>query len=86
MPPLWSLSPGHDLALRTWGEECVVHHRLSNDTHRLAAWVGELLQDLAEQGPQTSAALAARFEGLDPAELELTLDQLRRLDLLTCSD
>jgi hypothetical protein len=39
----WTLSYGADLAIRVWGDDCVVHHALSNDTHRLAAELAELM-------------------------------------------
>ncbi len=41
--------PPHPLlAFRFWGEECVVYHRLSGDTHLLPARHAEILQRMAE--------------------------------------
>lgn len=78
----WQLTPGHDLALHYWDEECLVHHRASNDTHRVAAWVGQLLEDLREQGPQEDTQMLTSFEGLDEESLAETLEQLSLLHLI----
>lgn len=47
MTTSWRIAPGVDPALRAWGDEYVVHHALSNDTHRLSARAGQLLLKLA---------------------------------------
>lgn len=78
----WQLTPGHDLALHYWDEECLVHHRASNDTHRVAAWVGQLLEDLRDQGAQGTGQMLAAFEGLDESSLAQTLEQLALLHLI----
>ena len=78
----WQLTPGHDLRLRFWGEACVVHHRASNQTYRLRAGAGQLLEVLREQGPLTLDALVAQFDGLEPAEAEDLLEQMRPLLLV----
>lgn len=78
----WQLTAGHELRLRYWDEECVVHHLGSNHTHRLAAWAGQLLEDLRDGGPQPAAQLAARFEDLSAQDVETTLYELSQLALV----
>lgn len=80
----WTLTPGADLACHFWGDECVVHHALSNDTHRLAAWAGQLLLSLEEAGATSSEHLAERLER-DPDEVEQALAALAQLELVTCN-
>jgi PqqD family protein of HPr-rel-A system len=53
--PLYRLSPLAGLSIRRWGEECVVYHALSNDTHRVADAAGRILEALA-----TAPSLSAR--------------------------
>ncbi len=43
MKRCWRLLPGVEPALHRWGDEYVVHHRLSNDTYRVSATAGRLL-------------------------------------------
>ena len=78
----WHLTPGHDLKLRFWGGACMVHHRASNQTCRLSAGAGQLLDVLREHGPLTVEALVARFDGLSPAEAEALLASLQALLLV----
>lgn len=59
MPDRWKLDPVADATWRYWAGETVVHHRLSNDTHRLAEPAGWILERLAAGGCQTIDALAA---------------------------
>lgn len=68
-------------AWRTWGDETVVHHALSNDTYRLAEPVGALLQTLADGKATTPASLAAAT-GVDPESIESTLRSLIDLNLV----
>lgn len=82
MAQRWQLTVGHALRLRYWDDECVVHHLGSNHTHRLAAWAGQLLEDLRDGGAQATETLAARFDGMAPEELEQTLMELARLALV----
>lgn len=79
---LWQLTPGHDLALRAWGDECVVHHRASNDTLRVPAWVGALLLALADEGPHSAAQLAAKWPDGDEAEVTEALQALALRDVV----
>jgi PqqD family protein of HPr-rel-A system len=46
----WRLNPLAEVALRRWDDEAVLHHRSSNDTHRLAEPSGLLLEHLAAHG------------------------------------
>ena len=80
LPESWCLTPGAEFAVRCWGDECLVHHRLSNDTHRLSRWAAELLQTLGA-GPASIGELAHRHDR-DPAELEAALQTLAGLDLV----
>jgi hypothetical protein len=43
MTDRWFLAPLADLSCRHWAGETVVHHRQSNDTHRLAEPAGWIL-------------------------------------------
>lgn len=72
------LTHGADLAIRVWGDDCVVHHALSNDTHRLAAWLVPALQHLAT----TPSAALDDLAALMDAEPETALDVLRQLEQL----
>lgn len=77
----WTLTYGADLDCRFWDEECLVHHALSNDTHRVAAWAGQLLTALDATRPVSTAELAAQFE-LTPDDAEEALESLRQLELV----
>gem|GEM_PF-1499085 len=78
---LWSVTRGADLTVRQWGDECLVHHALSNNTHRLSAWAAEVLFELAEAGPASQAVLAERL-AMAPTDIDLALTTLSRLDLV----
>lgn len=77
----WTLTHGADLDCRFWGDECLVHHALSNDSHRLAAWAGLLLMAVDEQPEASSEVLAEQFE-LPATTIDDTLAALARLDLV----
>lgn len=79
--PCWTLTPGADLAIRVWEEECVVHHALSNDTHRLAAWLWPALQRLGRPEPAGLDELCALTE-VDAAPVADAMEQLERLQLV----
>ncbi|KQV53059.1 hypothetical protein ASC95_09835 [Pelomonas sp. Root1217] len=55
-----------------------MHHALSNDTHRLAAWLVPALRRLAEQPPAGFDELAALMD----ADSEMTADVLQQLEQL----
>ncbi|WP_157256191.1 hypothetical protein [Pelomonas sp. Root1217] len=76
--PRWALTYGADLSIRVWGDDCLVHHALSNDTHRLAAWLVPALRRLAEQPPAGFDELAALMD----ADSEMTADVLQQLEQL----
>lgn len=78
---LWTVSAGADLAVRQWGDECLVHHALSNDTHRLSAWAAEVLFELADAGPASPAVLAEHL-AMAETDIDLALTTLARLDLV----
>jgi PqqD family protein of HPr-rel-A system len=60
MPDRWRLDALADATWRHWDGETVVHHRLSNDTHRLAEPAGWILERLAAGECLTIDALAAK--------------------------
>lgn len=74
----WVLTHGADLSLRVWGDDCLVHHALSNDTHRLAAWLVPALQRLGQQPPASLDELA----GLMEADVDSAADALQQLERL----
>lgn len=78
----WTLTPGANLAARVWEAECVVHHALSNDTHRLAAWLWPALQRLGRAEPAGLNELSALTE-VDAATVEDALGQLEQVQLVT---
>jgi hypothetical protein len=81
MTDRWRLDPLADAAWRHWDGETVVHHRLSNDTHRLAEPAGWILDRLAAGECRTIDALAA--EGAFTAgALDAALTALASLDLV----
>lgn len=81
MSERWTLNAQADLSCRHWDGETVVHHRLSNDTHRLAEPAGWVLDRLA-----AAVALDANEIAADSpyaaADLTPALDALTRLGLI----
>ena len=69
------------LAWRAWDDQTVIHHALSNDTHRLAEPAGTLLRLLENDGPQSPTSLAHAC-GLAPDELDGVLQALVELNLV----
>lgn len=80
--PCWTLTPGADLAIKVWGEACVVHHALSNDTHVLASWLWPALQRLGRPEPAGLDELCALTE-VDAQALADAMRQLEQLQLVT---
>ncbi|MCE4538707.1 hypothetical protein LXT12_15755 [Pelomonas sp. P7] len=80
-PPRWTLTHGADLSIHVWGDDCLVHHALSNDTHRLAAWLVPALRRLGQQPPATLEELATLMEA-DEDSARDALEQLERLLLV----
>ncbi len=78
MTSCWHLAAGADLALHTWQGEYVVHHALSNDTHRLSDPAGRILLDLQAAGSQ-GVRSPGRSLGLSDDEAEATLAALAEL-------
>jgi PqqD family protein of HPr-rel-A system len=77
----WCLSADADLAWRQWGGEYVVHHALSNDTHRVTEFAGRLLTALLRSGALDLRSLAGEC-GADSEETAETLEALAQLDLV----
>jgi len=79
-PGTWRIDPGGRVAIHHWGDEVLVHHLASNDTHRLDPAAGWVLEELASGPPGRLEDLLARapFE-TDPEDLQqalLTLESL----------
>jgi hypothetical protein len=78
----WRIAPGAEPLLRAWGDEVVVHHALSNDTHRLTALAGQvLLSFIAAEGGD--AAVRVELPDIPEDELHVTLSVLEDLGLVT---
>jgi PqqD family protein of HPr-rel-A system len=77
----WCVSADADLAWRNWGGEYVVHHALSNDTHRVTKFAGRLLSVLQRSGALDLRSLA-RECGAESEEIAATLAALAQLDLV----
>lgn len=79
MTTRWRIAPGADPTLRDWGGDFVVHHGLSNDTHRVSARAGSLLLRLSSGvgGAEDSGA------AIDDDEVLATLDALSELGFVT---
>ena len=77
----WRLSAGADLAWRHWGGEYVVHHALSNDTHRVTELAGRLLTAMLRSGALDLRSLAGEC-GADSGQAAETLAALVQLDLV----
>jgi len=76
MQQRWQVDPMADLAWRHWDGEYVVHHALSNDTHRLSDFAGHLLLHLAAiSAPLSCAALAEALDA-DDEDVAMTLQGL----------
>ena len=80
----WHIPQDAALQWHRWGDEYVVHHAASNDTHRLSAVAGELLTHLCcSKG--ASVDELARHSGLDDATAMRVLEELASLNLAaTC--
>ena len=66
MKQQWRMDSMAELAWRHWDGEYVVHHALSNDTHRLSEFAGDVLLQLAAcPAPIGSAALAEALDAED---------------------
>lgn len=78
----WRLPEDCPIEWRRWDDEYVVHHPLSNDTHRLSETAGRLLEALQRSGCLDLDAIAGRC-GVDREEAAALLDALAELDLVT---
>ena len=78
----WRLAPGPAPACRSWGGEVVVHHALSNDTYRMSALAGCVLNQLATAEGLRVDELMRACTPASPDELLDTLDALADLALV----
>lgn len=81
----WRLQPDARLQLRYWGDECVLFHGASGDTHRLPQPVGELLEAL-QSGPGARVDDLSERIDLDARDVERSLRDLQRLGIVACRD
>lgn len=68
--------------LRRWGDECVVHHALSNDTYRVSDAAGRILAALGAASSLDAHELAVACE-LDAEVVEEALIELNELDFVS---
>jgi hypothetical protein len=76
---LWRLVDYAEPIWRSWDGEYVIHHALSNDTHRLSDAAGQVLAQMVQAGELTASSLAERC-GLSESELATILSVLAQLD------
>jgi PqqD family protein of HPr-rel-A system len=77
----WSIPQGADLRWYRWDDEYVIHHGPSNDTHRLSADAGRVIEALQLHGAQDESSLAEHCQ-LDTGALKPVLAALAELDLV----
>ena len=80
---LWRLPAHAELEWSHWDNEFVVHHLLSNDTHRISELAGALIDHLGHFGPSSTTTLAEHFQ-IAEEDAEEILDALAHLDFVTC--
>ncbi len=78
---LWRLVDYAEPIWRSWDGEYVIHHALSNDTHRLSDSAGQVLAQIAQTGELSALQLAERCS-LSESELETILLVLAELDFV----
>ena len=81
MSERWTLNALAELSFRQWDGEVVVHHLISNDTHRLAEPAGWILGRLDAAQPLSVGELAADSP-YDAADLMPALHALGELGLI----
>ena len=81
MSERWTLNTVAELSFRQWDGETVVHHLLSNDTHRLAEPAGWILDRLGAAQALAADDLAADSP-YDAADLTPALHALGELGLI----
>jgi len=79
----WFVPAHASLLIRQWNDEYIVHHALSNDTHRISAIPGELVACLSTFGQQSLSDLARHID-VDEAETRDILEALKALDMVAC--
>jgi predicted transcriptional regulator len=72
----WRVDSTAELAWRHWDGEYVVHHALSNDTHRLSDFAGHVLLQLAACPAPVSCATLAETLDADDEDVAETLKAL----------
>lgn len=85
----WCLNAVPPLALRCWGDECVLYDVASGDTHLIQRFAAALLQRL-EQSPADAATLARYLAADDDAvvlaalttQIDDVLDDLASVELV----
>ena len=81
----WQLCLPQHLHLRTWGEQAVLYHSLSGDTHLIEASAAAIIEQL-RLAPASDAELASLFTSEpDPAlaaQLAILLSNLTKLGVV----
>lgn len=75
----WRLVEGADLRITTFDDGAVVHHALTNGTHRISEASAAVLAELRQSGPMTSSQVAACFD-TTPDLAAAVLGQLAEID------
>jgi hypothetical protein len=60
--PHWRLVEGADLRTISFDDGVVLHHALTNGTHRISGAAAAVLSELRQCGPMTSSEVAACFD------------------------
>jgi PqqD family protein of HPr-rel-A system len=87
-PPILRIPPSAILHRQVWGDECLVFHENSGDTHRLNA-LGTRVLDLLLQKPRTEAELtdeALALPGSDAAAISALVREFLALGLIEPSE
>jgi hypothetical protein len=79
--PHYRLSLLASLSIRRWGDECVVHHALSNDTHRVSDAAGRILEALGT-APRLDVQDFVEFCALEVSTVEEALVTLSDLNFV----
>jgi PqqD family protein of HPr-rel-A system len=77
----WRIVDSAHPVWRHWDGEYVVHHALSNDTHRLSDAAGRILELLAQSGELVESSLVER-SGVPTENLATVLSVLAELGLV----
>lgn len=75
----WCITPGAELRLHFWGDECVLFHGAAGNTHLLPEVVGQLLQALTREA--TSISSLSTLVDLHVADVSSSLHEMSTLGI-----